>query len=108
MRFGTCGAQNAGITTTDSASARRERSAAASSGGPFLRFSASALVAAWHCRLFRAFRYKTSSHKEAIPVRTLVIALLSAVVVAPLGAAAATCTRHGGELQVLGSGGPEL
>src|SRR5450755_2381897 len=73
-----------------------------------VRFSAAVFVAAWHCRLFRAFRYKTSSHEEANPVRTLVIALLSAVVVAPLGAAAATCTRHGVELQVLGSGGPEL
>lgn len=105
MRFGACGAQNARNTTTDSAPQ-----------GPNVRlqrrkgvgFSASVLVAAWHCRVTRAFRYKTSSHEEANPVRTLVIALVSAVVVAPLGAAAATWTRHGVELQVLGSGGPEL
>jgi ribonuclease BN (tRNA processing enzyme) len=36
----------------------------------------------------------------------VIIALAS--VVLPIGAAAATCTGHGVELQVLGSGGPEL
>jgi hypothetical protein len=105
MRFGACGAQNARNTATDSApqgpNVRLQRRKA-------VGFSASVLVAAWHCRFTHAFRYKTSSHEEANLVRTLVIALLSAGVVAPLGAAAATCTRHGVELQVLGSGGREL
>jgi hypothetical protein len=102
MRFGASGAQNA-RNTTDSApqgpNVRLQHRKA-------VRFCDSVLVAAWHCRLIRAFRYKTSSHEGADPVRTLVIALLSAVVVVPLGAAAATCTRHGVELQVLGSGWP--
>lgn len=38
----------------------------------------------------------------------LIIALLSASAVAPISAVAAVCTGHGVELQVLGSGGPEL
>jgi ribonuclease BN (tRNA processing enzyme) len=37
-----------------------------------------------------------------------ILALLSASAVLPINAAAATCTGHGVELQVLGSGGPEL
>jgi hypothetical protein len=39
---------------------------------------------------------------------TAIVALLAASVLAPLGAAADPCTGKGVELQVLGSGGPEL
>jgi ribonuclease BN (tRNA processing enzyme) len=45
--------------------------------------------------------------RRAIPMRAI-LALLSASAVLPINAAAATCTGHGVELQVLGSGGPEL
>ena len=47
------------------------------------------------------------SYDESHTMR-LIIALLSASVVLPIDAAAAACTGHGVELQVLGSGGPEL
>src|ERR1700730_13665407 len=53
-------------------------------------------------------RGRTMSWRAMLNPRPAVLALLCASSLAPVVAAAATCSGHGVQVQVLGSGGPEL
>jgi hypothetical protein len=53
-------------------------------------------------------RTTTAQHARWSIVTAAIVALLAASALAPLGASAGPCTGQGVELQVLGSGGPEL